>query len=39
MAMRERLVRAATTLDFSECDKAAAELYGLTEDEAAMLAQ
>lgn len=36
--MRERLVRAATALDLSECDKAAAELYGLTTDEAAMLA-
>lgn len=38
-AMCERLVRAATALDLSECDKAAAELYGLTQDEAAMLAQ
>lgn len=38
-SMRERLVRAATTLDLNECDKAAAELYGLTQDEAAMLAQ
>ncbi len=37
--MRERLVRAATTLDLGECDKAAAELYGLTADEAIMLAQ
>lgn len=36
--MRERLVRAATALDLSECDKAAVELYGLTHDEAAMLA-
>lgn len=38
-AMRERLVRAATALDLSECDKAAAELYGLTDEEATMLAQ
>lgn len=37
--MRERLARAATALDLSECDQAAAELYGLTPDEAAMLAQ
>jgi hypothetical protein len=37
--MRERLARAAIALDLSECDKAAAELYGLTEDEATMLAQ
>lgn len=37
--MRERLVRAATALDLKECDQAAAELYGLTPDEAAMLAQ
>lgn len=35
--MRERLVRAATDLDLRECDKAAAELYGLTRDETAML--
>lgn len=38
MAMRERLAIAATNLDLNECDKAAAELYGLTPDEAAMLA-
>lgn len=37
--MRERLARAAITLDLNECDKAAAELYGLTEDEATTLAQ
>ncbi len=37
--MRERLARAATALDLAECDRAAAELYGLTEDEATMLAQ
>jgi hypothetical protein len=37
--MRERLARAATALDLAECDKAAAELYGLSEDEATMLAQ
>ena len=37
--MRERLMRAATALDLAECDRAAAELYGLTEDEATMLAQ
>lgn len=37
--MRERLVQAATTLDLRECDRAAAELYGLTPDEAVMLAQ
>lgn len=37
--MRERLARAAVALDLIECDKAAAELYGLTEDEATMLAQ
>lgn len=37
--MRERLARAATALDLAECDRAAAELYGLTEDEATMLTQ
>jgi hypothetical protein len=37
--MRERLVRAAMALDVAECDRAAAELYGLTEFETAMLAQ
>jgi hypothetical protein len=37
-AMRERLIRAAMTLDLSECNKAAAALYGLTQDEEAMLA-
>jgi len=36
--MRERLVQAATALDLRECDRAAAELYGLTLDETAMLA-
>ncbi|OYT93439.1 MAG: modification methylase PaeR7I [Burkholderiales bacterium PBB3] len=39
LAMRERLVRAAVAFDLPECDRAAAELYGLTEDESAMLAQ
>lgn len=37
--MRERLASAATELDLNECNKAAAELYGLTTDEAAMLVQ
>lgn len=37
--MREQLVRAATALDLNACDQAAAELYGLTLDEAAILAQ
>jgi hypothetical protein len=36
-AMRARLASAATHLDLNECNKAAAELYGLTPDEAAML--
>jgi hypothetical protein len=36
--MRTRLVQAATALDLRECDRAAAELYGLTLDEAALLA-
>ena len=38
-AMRMRLIKAATSLDIAECDNAATELYGLTRDEAAMLAQ
>jgi hypothetical protein len=37
--MRERLASAATNLDLNQCNKAAAELYGLTPDEAAMLAR
>ncbi len=38
-AMRVRLVEAAIALDLSECNSAAAALYGLTEDEAFLLAQ
>ncbi|MDP2680434.1 MAG: TaqI-like C-terminal specificity domain-containing protein [Rhodoferax sp.] len=38
-AMRERLIRAARTLDLGECNKAAAALYGLTRDEESILAQ
>jgi len=37
-AMRQRLARAATALDLDECDRAAADLYGLSEDERALLA-
>jgi hypothetical protein len=36
--MRARLAKAATSLDLTECDNAACELYGLTSDEAATLA-
>jgi hypothetical protein len=36
--MRQRLSLAAKALDLTECDKASAELYGLTQDEAALLA-
>ena len=38
-AMRTRLAKAATSLDLTECDNAACELYGLTPDETAMLAR
>ncbi|MDC8770046.1 Eco57I restriction-modification methylase domain-containing protein [Roseateles albus] len=38
-AMRTRLAQAAMSLDLPECDSAACELYGLTSEEAAMLAR
>jgi hypothetical protein len=38
-AMRARLAQASTSLDLPECDSAACELYGLTADEADMLAR
>lgn len=37
--LRNKLIRAAKSLDVSACDRAAAELYGLSEHETAMLAQ
>jgi hypothetical protein len=39
VTMRARLVRAASSLDLPECDDAAFELYGLTADEASLLAR
>lgn len=38
-AMRVRLAKAAVSLDLSECNAAACELYGLSADETAMLAR
>lgn len=38
-SMRARLAKAAESLDLTECDLAAGELYGLTPDEADMLAR
>ncbi|GAB1385063.1 Eco57I restriction-modification methylase domain-containing protein [Melaminivora sp.] len=38
-AMRDRLAQAATAFDLPECDRAACELYGLTAEEADMLAR
>ena len=38
-AMRARLASAAASLDLADCDAAACELYGLTLDEAALLAR
>ena len=38
-SMRARLVQAAMSLDLTECDSAACELYGLTAEEATMLAR
>jgi hypothetical protein len=37
--LRARLINAATKLDFSECDKAAYALYGLSPDEIELLAR
>jgi hypothetical protein len=37
-AMRKRLAKAAKAMDLAECDAAAIELYGLTREEADMLA-
>ncbi|MBN9328902.1 MULTISPECIES: TaqI-like C-terminal specificity domain-containing protein [unclassified Comamonas] len=38
-AMRTRLVQAAASLDLGECDRAACELFGLTAEEADILAR